>query len=577
MRALVDAGDSVGALEHARMYDRVVRAELDTAPDPEVTRFADALRAAQGDAVRTPVKTETATASRIEPAGESGATISPRLSSAPSRHAVRRSRLYAGAVLVIGLLSYGTARWARRPSSVAATGLPPSIVVLPVVNVSATDREDRLTDGMTEQLISALARTGGLRVIGRTSAFAFKGSKVGARAIADSLHVSNVLESALEVDGSHLRVTVRLVDARSELARWEQRYDRDLRDVFAVEDDIVHSVARELRVRLAVGGVAQRQTSNLVAHDLYVRARAPQMLRADSTVHAAIALLEQATKLDTTYVDAYAALAELHANAVYGGDVGPDGRREAYRRARMAADRALALDSSSAAAHLALGVVHLFGYEFRQAEVELEQARSLDPGLQGASGYFEGLYQWTGRSAESIAEARRDVVAEPLSAAATAGLSHALYFDRRYDEARAEIDKLTGLTPPLRRAPQYRVEILLAQHRWEEAIVALRPPAPQLPRLRGLLGYALARSGRRAEAMRLLTELRDGVPSGKGNAFAVSQVYAGLGDFDHAFMWLDSAVAEYTLLPAVMGPAFDSLRADPRFEILRNRLGLNRR
>jgi tetratricopeptide (TPR) repeat protein len=230
-----------------------------------------------------------------------------------------------------------------------------------------------------------------------------------------------------------------------------------------------------------------------------------------------------------------------------------------------------------AEAHLARGVVHLFGYELRDAEMELERARELDPGISGVAGYLSAVYRWTGRSPDALAETRRESRDEPLSAAATAELSHALYFVGDYDQAHAEIDKVMALRPPLRRAFPYRAEIFLGQRRWRDAVAALRPPVPQGPRVRAMLGYALGRSGQRTEAMQVLERLRAGVATGEGSAYAVALVYAGLGDFDHAYEWLDRAIDEYTIGAALMGPAFADLRADPRFAGIRSRLGLDRR
>ena len=578
MRALADAGDSVGALEHARLYDRVVRTELEAAPDPTVMAFAESLR--RGDANTTGPKS-------ADPSMRERPTAAPAIASTDDVHHTpnatsgvrsgRRMARYAVFVMALITVGYGTTRW-RGDGNIGAgaAGAPMSIVVLPMVDQSVGRTGEHLVDGMTEQLISALGSTEGLHVIGRQSAFAFKGSRSGARVIADSLRVSRVLESALQREGSRLRVTVRLVDGSTGLAQWTETYDRELRDIFALQDDIVHSVARELRVRLTGRG-AQRQTTSIAAYELYLRARDPVMTRSDSTVHVAIGLLEQAIALDTGYVAAHAAMAELCAAAVWGSDVGPDGRREMYRRASEAARHAIALDSSSAEAHRARGVVHKFGYEFRDAERELKRARELDPGIQGVAGYLATVYWWTGRAGDALIELQRESRDEPLSAGATAGLTRALYFARQYEQARVEIDKVIALQPPLRRAYQYRAEILLAQRRWSDAIAALRPPTPQLPRVRALLGYALARSGQREEAIRVLERLREGVSTGEGNAFAVAEVYAGLGDLDHAYEWLDRAIDEHTLIAAVMGPPFDDLRADPRFARIQKRLGIETR
>jgi tetratricopeptide (TPR) repeat protein len=184
-------------------------------------------------------------------------------------------------------------------------------------------------------------------------------------------------------------------------------------------------------------------------------------------------------------------------------------------------------------------------------------------------------YQYAERPADALKEAERALDANPLAARENAEFAHALYFARQYDEALAQLAKVAALQPPLRRTPMYTAEVYAATGRWHDAIAVLRPTARQQAPARGLLGYALARSGARAEAARILHGML-AAASDSGHAFEVAAIYAGLGDFDRAFFWLDRSFDDHSLHPRIMGPLFDELRADPRFNSVGRRLGIER-
>jgi tetratricopeptide (TPR) repeat protein len=318
-------------------------------------------------------------------------------------------------------------------------------------------------------------------------------------------------------------------------------------------------------------------TANVTAYDLYVRGRDPAATRSDSGVRAAIDNFTQAIALDTTFAAAYAGVAAMYANATYASNLTPLERRVMFARASIAARKAVALGDLLPVTHGALGIVRLVGYDVPGGTTELQRTIALDPNSIDTYGYLEHAYEWMERPADGLTEARRALLANPLSPEANAELGRALYFARRYDEALAQLRKVGSLRPPLRRTTEYLAEIYLVKGQWAEAIDVLQPDASHTPRAAALLGYALAKSDARADAERILSEQRVGLTTGAGSAFAVAEVYAGLGDYDQAFVWLDRSFDDYSLWPAIMGPLFDDLRADPRFERVRRRLGLPRR
>lgn len=446
MRALADAGDRVGALECARVHERIVRAELETSPDPAVVAFAQKLRTADASWPLSSARAQQTAAPAVVGAPSAGqTTIAEPAAPAPPRlhQQRRRSALYLGLTLVFAAAVYG-----------------------------------------------ALAR--------------------GPRG-------------------------------------------------WTVQQDVPTPRVRQ-------------QTAKVAAYELYVRGRDPTLLRSDSGVRAAIDYLNRAIALDTAYAAAYAALAYLCATATWANNLSMAERRGMYARASVAARTAVALDDSLAEAHRQLGYVKWVGYDVPGAIAELERAIALDAHAGEAREGLAKAYEYAERPADAVAETQRAVRANPLSASANAEFAYALYFARRYGEALAEFARVAALQPPLRRTPMYIAETYAVTGRWKDAIATLRPVAPRQPLARGLLGYVLARSGARTEAERILREML-AAAADSGYAYEVAEIYAGLGDFDRAFFWLDRALDDYSFRPSVMGPLFDELRADPRFNRLRRRLG----
>ncbi|MGH7572458.1 MAG: tetratricopeptide repeat protein [Gemmatimonadota bacterium] len=452
----------------------------------------------------------------------------------------------------------------------------PSIAVLPLVNLSSNSADAALADGMTEELIAVLGRTGDLRVIASTSVFALRDRRLDVRQIADSLRVSHVVEGGLQKIGSRLRMQVRLVDARDGTTRWSETYDREFEDVFAVQEEIARAVARELDMRLAEGGgappsLARHHPRSIVAYERYLRGidvgfRQHRHQRGAEYFQHAIAA-------DSTYGAAYAALARMY---VLMGAGSRDRRRDLYADAEQAARRALALDDSLAEAHEALGWAHLAQKDITSAETEFKRAIALDPRSHAHEG-LALLYLWAGRPAEQLAEARLALENDPFSHTAIREMARALLVNGRCDEALDQLRPLKELSPPVGYAGLIGGQCYAMQRMWPEAIAEFRwaeeNSAGSAP---AFLGYALARAGQREEANAVLTNLLTGRKYSHG-AFGIAIVYAGLGDYDQAFGWLDKAVDENSIHRDLMLPVFDALHQDPRFGRLKARLGLDGR
>jgi TolB-like protein/Flp pilus assembly protein TadD len=467
----------------------------------------------------------------------------------------------------------------RRPDRASASPPPAdrSIAVLPFVNVGGDPQDAALVDGLTEEIISMLARIPDLRVTPRTSAFAFKNSNLGVQRIADSLGVAHIVEGSLQRIGSQVRVRIRLVDARDGATRWGDVYDRELADIFSLQTEIGGAVARELDVRLTESTrarMARNGVRNIAAYELYLRGNSPVLLRSDSGARAGLEHFRQAIALDSGYAAAYAGLARMHMRIGFGDD------REMSRPARLAlaeqaALRAVALDDSSGDAHAALSMVRRNNYELAAAETELRRALALEPANARYHEWMVLLHLAAGRPEDALMEGRRALELEPLSPTANAEVANALLANNRCDEALIQLERLQSLRPPLLRSGAIAAQCYARKQMWPEAVAAIERIAPTAgPRGQSLLGYMLARAGRTEEAERILAELLARSRRTRDDAFDVAIVYAGLGRDDETFTWLDRAIDDRSLgvewLPALM----DDLQRDPRFESFRRRAGL---
>jgi TolB-like protein/DNA-binding SARP family transcriptional activator len=570
--ALVNAGDHAAALQYAKRYEALVAEELGLGADPAVAALVADVRA-KGSGDR-------ATTIRLPPSTTSSAQqLAPVDLPLPNRSPRRRLAPYVIPTLLTVAVSAVVWLFPARDHAARAAS-EPSIAVLPFTNLSSAPQDAALVDGLTEELIAVLAKVRNLRVIARTSAFAFKNSDAGVRRIADSLGVSNLLEGSVQQAGSHLRVQVRLVDARDGSTRWSETYDRESKDVFAVQSDIAGAVARALDLQLRASTLAtirRGSTTNVAAHELYLRGNDPALIRSDSGARAGLEYFRQAIALDSGYAAAYAGLARMRLRSSLGDDNElPLGERLAL--AEQAALKAVALDDSLGEAHATLGLVRRMNYDMASAETELKRAVELEPANARFHEWLVLQYVATERPADALVEARHALELDPLSPTANAEVARALLANDRCDEALAQLEKLRSLRPPLLRAGSIAAQCYARKRMWPAAIAELRRSSPTAgTRGQGLLGYALARAGRTDEARQILAALLDRSRRINGGAFEVATVYAGLGELDQAFTWLDKAVDDHSVAFDVLSTVVDDLRRDPRFDRFRHRMAFQKR
>lgn len=586
IRALRNAGDHAAALKQAERHETLVRQEVGTSAGPEVSALVTELRSGTATAVAVsppppaPSTTRLAPDSRDEhraapPAANTAAHASSAAAIAPQSQ--RRPWLMVGvaAVAAIALIVVGV-RAARRASSPPRTP-EPAIAVLPFVSRGGDRADSALTDGISEELITALARITRVRVLARSSTFTLRNSGASVRRIADSLAATHVIDGSVQRNGPRLRIQVRLMDATGKI-RWSETYDRERQDVFLVHGDIAEAVARELghsvdtaSLRALRGGTTQ----NIAAYELYLRGRDPVNFRTegDSGPRQGLTYLQQAVALDPTFAAAYANMPYMYAQMA---NTAPDvaHAREYKRMADSMARMAIRLDPLLPEAHTALGTASIIGLaDLSTAEREFRRAIALG-GSPRVHEHLATVLSVTGRVEEALAETMRSARDDPLSASARAELGKTLCLDRRYDEGLAELARVGNVRPPLLRVASYVAICYAMQHKWREAVAQIRN---RRGRLVPMLGYMEARAGDTTAALAIRDELLARWRTHQRGAFGLAVITAGLGDLDQAFEWLDRAKDDLTLDGVLVYPIFSDLRDDPRFDLFLARLGLQKR
>jgi DNA-binding SARP family transcriptional activator/TolB-like protein len=597
--ALDAGGNRGGALQHALKHEQLLRGEFGAEPAPELLALAERLRTeptsqaspagagrrvsdgAPASAGRrsTPLSLhEVDTASAPPPADVSPA---PPPATSPARPGLRRPAVrYGVAVLLLAAALFGALRGG---TAVTGGAIPaarePSIAVLPLANPSTDPRHAALADGMTEELIATLARVGNVRVIASTSVSGFRGHAMDVRDIADSLGVSHIVEGGFRVLGSRLSVEVRLVDGRDGSTRWSETYDREFADVFSVQSEIAQAVAGELGLRFdSERQLLRHKTRSIAAYELYLLGWDPRLLRGEAGLWKSLDYFQQAIAADSTYAAAHAGVALMQVRRARTASDPEMPLPKVLALAEDAARRAVALDDSLAEAHYALAQVLEAKLDFPSAELEIRRAIALDPTRSVYRRRLAYLHGWSGRADQELAEARRALETDPLNPYALTAVAGGLFGVGRYDEALAQLERVSAIKPPLQGAAFAAAQCYAKKQMWGEAIAALRPRAEAGdPMFVALLGYMLARAGQREEAERILVDLLARRERTGAGAFQIAMVQTGLGDLDETFAWLDRSVDDYTISSMIMGPTFEDLHRDPRFQRLRERLGVQKR
>ncbi|HEX5971342.1 MAG TPA: protein kinase [Gemmatimonadaceae bacterium] len=453
-----------------------------------------------------------------------------------------------------------------------------SVAVLPFVNASPAPENEYLSDGLTDELIAALARVEGLRVASRTSVFALKGKPLDVRAIGTLLGVSEVLEGTVRTSGSHLRVTVQLTSTDDGRLLWSQRYDRMLHDVFALQDEIANTIVDTLRVT-SFGSSERpsprRYTENVKAYSLYLRGRFAWNKRTQEGVTEAIGFFEQAIAEDPAYALAYTGLSDAYALGVDYRSVPVD---EGLRHANVYARRAIALDDELAEAHASLAwCLFIYDWKWDDAVREFERAIELDPRYASARQWYAFALAARGELDKALVQGHAAQELDPSSVSARRSLAWLYYYARRYGEARYHLERALAMNPAAEET--YRVlglTLAVAGHAAEAERVLRRAVTMHGTGsyTYGTLGFALAKGGRTDEARHVAEELERLREREYVSPVALATVHLGLGNNSRALDWAERAYAERRgwLNYLAVNPLVDPLRGDPRFDALVTRM-----
>ena len=458
-----------------------------------------------------------------------------------------------------------------------------SLAVLPLENLMGDPQQDYFVDGMTEELIADLSQVSALRVISRTSVMQYKGTKKSMPEIARELKVDGVIEGSVLRSGDQVRITAQLIQAATDTHLWARSYERDLRDVLALQDEVARAITREIRVKLTPQEqvrLASARPVNPDAHEAYLKGRYYWNKRTPEALKKSLECFQQAIEKNPSYALAYAGVADSYA-MLGAGDYQVLPPKDAYPKAEAAARRALELDSTLAEAHASLAWSKMvFDWDWKGAEREYKQAIELDPGYANAHHWFALYLSEMGRHAEAIAEDRTAESLDPLSLIISADLGEeALGPAGLYDQEMEQCRKTLEMDPNFAEAHHCLADSYINKSMYKEAIAefqkALDLSKDNLTYV-ALLGNAYALAGRRGDAIKILNELKARSKREFVSPDHFCALYTALGDKDRAFAWLDRAYEEHTdaISSLKIWCKYDPLRSDPRYRELLRRVGL---
>ncbi len=508
------------------------------------------------------------------------AEVKPEESIAPQT--ARRMDRMIIAVLICALVYFAIDKFVLTPqrevanaASSAQAATKKSIAVLPFVNMSGDPKNDYFSDGITEEILNALAQIADLKVAARTSAFAFKGRDQDLRKVGETLDVATVLEGSVQRAGDDVRITAQLIDSRSGFHLWSEKYDRKLTNIFAVEDEISKSIAGKLQLQL--GGAhtdAAGTTSNPQAHDLYLRGLTLLAARGPGLRDAAAAF-QQAVKLDPDYAQAWGALAETE---LISPSYGLGSTEAALPRAESAAQRALALNPDMASVQVAVANVHVARFEWPQADQAFRRALVLAPGDAEAVDQYAQFLLTIGQFEPALREIDRARQLDPLSAIIGATRTVFLMALHRNADAMAQIETTLIAHPDFMLAPACAALLDIQQRRYTQAETQLRG----LARILGvdadamaLLARGIADPALRAAALHSL-ETAPATEFLRNDTLFHAAYLTALGEHERALDQLELYAAGHnnSFGGMLWTESFDPLRSDPRFQAVMKKMGL---
>ena len=424
-----------------------------------------------------------------------------------------------------------------------------SIAVLPFTNMSADPEQEYFCDGMAEEIINSLTKIKDLRVVARTSAFSFKGKNLDIREIGKQLNVGKVLEGSVRIAGNRIRITAQLINVADGYHLWSDRYDRELEDVFAIQDDVTMAIVDNLKLKLVKqqkAAVLKRGTDDMEAYNLYLKGSHYLRMYGGRGFDEAIECYQQALREDPNYAMAYYGLFEIYISLSYWGNVPP---KEAIPKAKAYAKKALEIDDTNGEAHGALGFIHtMHDWDWKAAEQKLKQALELSPNSAMMRMYYSFLLSNLEKHEEAIVEAMRAQVLDPISSMINAFVGLAFFYPGQFDRAVEELQKVIKMNPDSYLAHYHLGMVYSAQSNIEGAIAEYEKAvecSDGVPFIEMLLAIIYYDSGRKSEAENLFESLKQRAKQEYVPPTSFFLMNLVLGKLGEAKQWLKRAGEEH--------------------------------
>jgi serine/threonine-protein kinase len=457
----------------------------------------------------------------------------------------------------------------------------PAVAVLPFADLSPQHDQEYFCDGLTEELINALAKVGELRVSSRISSFQFKGKAVDATHIGERLSVQTIVEGSVRKSGENLRITAQLVDVSTGYQLWSERFDRKLLDIFTIQEEIAEMIVRTLKIKLLPeqrGTLVKRSTNNLAAYNLYFEGRYYWNKRTSEGLKKAIRLFEQAIEKDPQYALAYTGIADSYSLMDQYGTLP---LRESVQLAKAAAMKALELDSQLAEAHTSLAEIEMsYNWNWFAAEQRLKQSIALNPNYATAHHWLANCLSVLGRTEEAFAEIDKALELDPFSLIMIRDKGILFYYARLYDEAIVQANKVLEMDSTFALAHRLLAIVYERKGMYGESIAENRMWGNLTKddlRTEAALGHVYAVSGKKEDALKVIARLEREISTRKDLTFAIALIYTGVREINWAFEWLQKAYDNRSgaLGALKVDPKLDGLRSDPRFGDLLKKMGLD--
>jgi TolB-like protein/DNA-binding winged helix-turn-helix (wHTH) protein/Tfp pilus assembly protein PilF len=477
-------------------------------------------------------------------------------------------------VLVLGLLLAANVAGFRDRLTGKNTQIS-SLAVIPLENLSGDKSQEFFADGMTDELITDLAQNSNLRVISRTSVMRYKATRKPLPEIARELGVDAIVEGTMERAGNRVRVRAQLIRASDDRHMWAESFERDLPDVLGLESEVASSIARQVQMKLLSDRPPVGRKINPAAYEAYLKGRYAWNRRGEAALQEGIQFFHQAIALEPTYAEAYSGLADSYTTLGYLSYLPP---REAFPQARAAAEKAISLDSSLAEPHASLAYISFyFDWNWTAAEAEFRKAIALNPNYATAHDYYCSFLTAMQRPNEARAQIERALQLDPLSLSINSDVGFQMVYSYQYDAAIEQLKKTLQMNPKFPLAHLWLGRAYQAKGMFDQAMVEYQATDSALPDwpvtvagIGNLQGYAKKDADARLTLARL-----DNISKTKYvTPYGVALVYAGMGDKDQAFHWLEKAFDDRAnwLVWLRFDPRWDSIRSDPRYADLVRRI-----